>query len=233
MKMAVCCDEMSSIDEIKKMLCNACEKNKIHVDFCNSHALFDDIEQENFDYDIVILDMHYRGIKMDGIGIGSKLNRIYPYCQIIYLVDDYDCIPKIYELKHCYLMRKADVEFWIDTALKIAVDNCSCHYVKGYLELVQNRRKIVLSQTAVTYIERKDRMVVVWTDGSFYEIYSSIREMSTRLSPTFSRCHGSFIVNMSYILQTSRFFCDHFGDFVCTVQIGFSDKFRNTDFFLI
>ena len=226
MKLVVCNDDKERVDAIIAGLTDICSKTGISVSDSTSKKLLKEMEEELFDYNIVILTMHYSLILKDGIQIGKMINAAYPNCQIIYCVSDYDAIPSVYEVEHCYLFREQALEIWIDKAIGKAIAKCENNGDKHYMEFMYERKPVVLSQSAINYIEREQRLVSIHTDTKKYQIYSSIKEIADQLDDNFVRCQGGFIVNLDKIIGISSSEIQMASGEMIPVGKTYKEKFR-------
>lgn len=226
MKLVVCNDDVERADIIIAGLTDICSKTGISVSSCTSKKLLKVMKEELFDYNIVILTMHYPLILKNGIEIGKLINEEYPHCQIIYCVSDYDAIPRIYEVEHCYLFREQDLEIWVDKAIDKAIAKCENNGDKHYMEFMYERKPVVLSQSAINYIEREQRVVSIHTDTKKYQIYSSIKEIVDQLDDNFVRCQGGFIVNLDKIIGISSSEIQMMSGEMIPVGKTYKEKFR-------
>ena len=226
MKLVVCNDDKERTDIIITGLTDICSKTGISVNSCTSKKLLQLMEEELYDYNIVILTMHYSLILKDGIQIGKLINERYPHCQVIYCVSDYDAIPRVYEVEHCYLFREQDSEIWIDKAIDKAIAKCEKNCDKHYIEFMYERKPVVLSQSAINYIEREQRVLSIHTDAKKYQLYSSIKEIVDQLDDNFTRCQGGFIVNLDRIVGVSSSEIQMVSGDMIPVGKTYKEKFR-------
>ena len=199
MKLMICFDDKNFTDKIKRTVESLFPYRITEINQCEIIELIESIDDQRFDYDIIFLDIQYCNIRFDGVSIGKRINKILPTCVIMYFVDDYDMIPKIYEVNHYCLCRKTEVDIWLEHFISRLLLNDKENFENNYLELISKRRHIIICQDEVEYIERKHRMIEVHTVDKEYDVYSSIKKINSQLNPIFERCHGSFIVNMGYV----------------------------------
>lgn len=200
MKLAVCFDDYIFVDNIRDIINGLLIEQMIEIQYFDSKAMLKKIDDNEFDYDLVIMDIHFRSMKMDGILLGGIVSGRYPACGIIYIADDYSAIPRIYDVKHYCFFLKNEINVWLDHYIEKYIRE-EFDMMNDYLNVISKRRRIVISQSMIEYIERKERLVEIHTRDNIYEIYSSIREINNRLNTRFCRCHGSFIVNMNYVKE--------------------------------
>lgn len=199
MKLAVCFNDKMFVNDVKDILTGMYQEEMFDILEYNPKDIYDSICEDQFECDIAILDINYNNINENGILLGNIINEKYPSCKIIYIADDYDALPGIYDINHFCLFRKREMQSWLKHFVKRIVDEKHKCAQKDVLHIISRRRHIVISQLNIEYVERKDRFVVIHTFDKVFEIYTSIKEVSNQLGVLFGRCHGSFIVNMDCI----------------------------------
>lgn len=199
MKAVLISDKTEDVKDISGYLAEICSDKGIEILTTAAKQINKEIESNIYNYDVAILNIYKLADGLSGLKLGKAINEKYPHCQIICCVEEYDCIPDVYEVEHCFLFRKKDFKKWADKAVDKAVNKCRENGEKHYIEFMYERRPVVISQSSIKYIERERRIVNVHTDTKKYQIYVSIREFASQLDYNFVRCQGGFIVNLEYI----------------------------------
>ena len=201
MKLVICDDERDDAEITKKIIQNYRGINEIRI-LTPEETIFD-IEEEFFDYDIAILDIEFHQ-DINGIDIGHYINKCYPSCQIIYLTKVTDYASDVYETEHVYFVTKLNQETTLRRAVDKAIEILSSNEKYEYLELYVNKKKIIVLQKDIVFLERINRKTMIYTTSDVLETYGSLSEYSKKLSDDFVRCYGSFIANLNYVTNVGR-----------------------------
>ena len=86
MKFGICDDEVEQTKVVRAIL----EDNKLVQDddtiqIFTPDEINNDVEEKNFDCDILITDIYYAGSKFTGIDMAKKINKVYPLCKIVFI----------------------------------------------------------------------------------------------------------------------------------------------------
>ena len=106
MKLAVCDDVKEDADITLKIVKNYFNNKATDVSYLSPNDLLYEIDNGEFIYDIIILDIDYKNCNYNGIELGKKINDKYPLCNIIYLTGILDFASDVYETNHCYFVMK-------------------------------------------------------------------------------------------------------------------------------
>lgn len=196
MKLLICDDESNEAEKTKSLV----QKHKgidKTVIYTPDELLFD-LEEDFFDFDIAILDIEFHRNDINGISFGHMINEKYPACQVIYLTKITDYASDVYETEHVYFVTKQNAERTIERALDKAIKLLDSNKNR-FIEIYDKKKKKLLSQSSIQYIEKIDRLTTVHTSKEDFETYKSLLSILRELSDVFVRCHGSFIVNFNYV----------------------------------
>ena len=123
MKLVVC-DDLKEDADFSLNIINDYLKN-IQDDYNICYKTPDELDSEiqngNFEYDIAVLDIDYKGYNFNGIDLGQKINNSCPLCSIIYLTAILDFASDVYETEHCYFVMKKNQKLTMNRALDKAV----------------------------------------------------------------------------------------------------------------
>ena len=227
MKLMICGDDAESVTYIQNCVREFCEKSGIEMISGSSKQLIKEMDDNLFCYDIVILNVENSIINLNGVTLGKMINEKYPCCQIIFCVDDYNCIPEFYEVEHCFLLSQRDVKAWGDKAMNKALSKINENGSRHYIEFMFERKPVILSQALINYIEREQRVVNIHTDAKKYQIYTSIKEIADQLDDDFVRCQGGFIVNLRCIESVSAAGILMSSGTIIPVGKTYKEKFRS------
>lgn len=203
MKILICDDMKQDALIAKKMIDEKYTEVDISCEVIQPKELLLVLEEGLFSYDLAIMDIEYEGEDFDGIKLSHKINELAPHCQIIFLTNYLEFAQDVYETKHCYFVMKPNLEVMLPRALKKAYDYYLNDQKQETLEIICDGQHIHLTQKNIVYIERNRSMLNIHMDEEIYSCYMSIRKILKSLSPAFSRCHGSFVVNLDKINAVS------------------------------
>lgn len=201
MKVIICDDEIKDAESTKNMIDGYRFIKDVKI--CEPDEMIFDIEEDFFDYDIAILDIEYHK-EINGIDIGHLINLKHPYCQIIYLTRITDYASDVYETEHVYFVTKQNQKKTLFRALDKAYELYTSRVRFEYLELYVDRKKNIILQDDIVYLERMDRNVYIHTTGDTYETNHSLTSYTRKLSSDFVRCYGSYIINLNYVISIGR-----------------------------
>lgn len=198
MKLVICDDEIKDAEKafeiVKKIQCTKDFDIKIKT----PQDIMLAVEEDLLICDILVMDIMYVGEQYDGIELTQLVNEKLPACQIIYLTNILDFAPYVYETNHCYFVMKENIEIMLPRAVEKAIDS-SKEIGNDIIEFLSNGHKVYTFQNEITYIERNDRVLSINTLKKNYLCYTSLRKIESKLSNSFARCHGGFIVNLDYV----------------------------------
>lgn len=201
MRVILCDDKLEEIMSVQDLIDGYRGIKKTDISCLLPEELMKGIESEDFECDIAILDIEFPELEFNGIDLGRKLNEKYPSCQIIYLTHILEYASDVYETEHVYFVMKKNKELTLFRALDKAIDVYLENRNKNHIDIVSNGRKVMVLQHSICYFERQQRLVNIHTLDNVITTYESLTKCVGRLSNEFSRCHGGYVVNMSYILN--------------------------------
>lgn len=197
------CDDEKSFREILEYKIIKILENELGAEYkikcCNSISELE-MQLKAQSYDIVFLDiMVNEQNSIDWlIEKKTKLRRTQFVVMTAFPIESY----KISETDSCYFLIKSKMtDAQLLSAIKKALSNVFQN---------QSTKKIIKSGghnytiniDEITYIETFNNVIVIHIiSGEKYTVYSSLKSFSKELSPTFLRCHKSFMVNMNYVLR--------------------------------
>lgn len=202
MVIGICGADQRVIKETKKVLCQHFPK-KDQMEFKEylPAEVLIDLEEMVFHCDILILSACYQNKNMM-VWLGQQLNIERPNCQLIYIVDGIEATPEFYEVRHCYLLHRVQLNDFIELAIDKAM-RCIQAIDSGILELVSQGHRIYVRQKEILYIERQDREIKVVTKEKVYTTYESLRSITERVKKPLLRCHAGYIVNLATVENIS------------------------------
>ncbi len=157
--------------------------------------------------DVVIMDVEL-GRNLDGIDYATRINRLLPEVQIIFLSSYAKYSIEAHDADHCYYLIKDD---WIAKLPNVRRrverhrSNIKAEPVKIVVNDVNEREKKLLSEDEVIYISSGQRHLLVYTAKEVIETNEKLDDFMNQLKETkIIRCHQSFAVNISAIAKYNR-----------------------------
>lgn len=202
---AFCDDDMSVLDELKRLMDQYCEKNNREIEyaaFYSSLELLEEIEK-GVRYNILFLDMILPN--ENGINIAKEIRQYDSVVKIIFLtassefaVQSYTVDAYFYQLKPIWkdiffrLMDSAVLECQKERQ-KSLILNCKSGLTR--IELDRLEYCEVLGRTLLLHMENGR---VLESIGSMDKLYGQLSQYKN-----FVRPHRSFLINMDYIRKIS------------------------------
>ncbi len=201
MKIVICDDDekvgVSTQIQIEKI------NNLFKCVYMNFDDVYELINNGMFDFDILVTEIKSKNIEYRGIELVRNVNELCPTCEIIYMTDNINYAPMVYETKHCYFVLK-NMEQMLRKALNKATERHSEVMRKNLITFLSGGHNVILLQEEINYVERYDRSLKIITDRNVFYSYMSLRKLCELLSDRFVRCHGSFIVNLDRVSSVSN-----------------------------
>ena len=215
MRIAVCDDQMDELNAIEDILKNVKDSNiesvEIYQDIRHLKEEFQDGKQP----DILIMDICHEfnsailetKERQEGIDCAYELNQEYPELQIIYMTGDTTIYSQRIFLKPVnllgYLKKPVDPRI-LKQLLKIAKARLKQDEKKRVTIMCQNYKQVFYIDE-IRYLESNAHRTIIHTLGNEYVCYEKISELEKKMGDSFVRCHQSFLVNMKFIKNISRY----------------------------
>ncbi|CDX04972.1 LytTr DNA-binding domain protein [Desulfitobacterium hafniense] len=153
-------------------------------------------------YDIALLDIALE--KGNGIELAKQLNRLNPACKIIYVTNYLNYATKVYDSEHIYFVLKSDLDQHLPQALQKAISLLEKENSE-FIAIEQKGKIITIKQRDILYIERRKRTTYINCQEDIFLTSEPLPSLEAQLlSPPFSRCHNSYLVNFSYVKHLRR-----------------------------
>jgi DNA-binding LytR/AlgR family response regulator len=141
----------------------------------------------------------YKTLDFTGIDLARKVNDSFPFCRIIYLTNNLEYAPLVYETNHCYLVLQSDMHTTLRPAIMKAIDIHKHDLKADALEVKSGGHRNFINRKDILYIERENRKIKIVTESRSYSCYLSLKELLSKLGDNMIRTHGGYAVNMEYI----------------------------------
>ena len=138
-----------------------------------------------------------------GIEASKQINAWHPDCQIIYITNYTNYFTSVYETSHIYYILKKDIDTYLSTALKKAIQQIA--KINQYYLIIQSKQQhIRIAQSKILYLERIMRTTNIHTADTIYQTPEKMDSLLERLCPWFCPSHRSYIVNGRHIVNLDR-----------------------------
>lgn len=198
MKLTICDDEIVDAEKASSIIKKTETYKDFEIEIRTPQDVMIAVEEDLFKCDILVMDIQFEGENYDGIQLTQMINEKFPTCRIVFLTNILDFAPFVYETNHCYFVTKENIDIMLPRAITKAVEDYN-NVQNEMIELITKSHKVFLPESEIVYIERQDRVLFVHTNNDRYPCYLSLKKMEGKLGNTFVRCHGGFIVNLSYV----------------------------------
>jgi DNA-binding LytR/AlgR family response regulator len=220
MRVALCDDTNSDLENLKKLLQAYSKLNNIPLDidvYNNSRVLINNVSYfREKEYSIYFLDII---MDKNGIDVAKELREVTPDVPIIFTTSSKEFAINAFKVQAFdYILKpvkKEELFSCLDkliTSMQVAV--------KASFNIKLNNLSIVtININEITYIEQKDRRLMFHMNDGTSHLTTSIRGKFLEEIPfkiedyNFINCHSSFVINMNQIKSiTDHFFIMKNGD---------------------
>jgi DNA-binding LytR/AlgR family response regulator len=193
---------LNHLSQTIQLLVNKTEN--IAIDSLSPQELAIHIENRSIPYDIILSDIDM-GV-YNGIDFANKINHIAPACIIIFISNYLNYATDVYEVSHVYFVLKSEVDEKLTKALEKAFQVYNERITKNLLIRFQNT-EYRIPFADITYLEALGRYLYIHDSKQSYKSIQSLKSIVAELSPSFSRCHNSYLVHMKFIHSINRTSC--------------------------
>lgn len=173
-----------------------------HIDTFSSSNEFRSFSiPEKCPYDIVFMDIELG--KDSGIQLAKEINHLNPDVQIIFITQYMEYVSDVYEADHIYFINKNSIDIYLPKALEKVFKKIN--YLKNlYFSFSWKREQFDILQKKILYFERSLRRTDIHTLDTVYCTSEKLTELIERLTPAFTICHRSFIINLNAVASIER-----------------------------
>lgn len=155
---------------------------------------------EAFQADIVMLDINLGLPDHTGISLVESILPADSAVQIIYVSGYLEYVSDVYRTPHAWFLPKPVQQEDLNQALERAVSNLNAQLASPLIIKSKGALARIYPQR-ILYIESDRRKVSIVERDRVTEAYAKISDIEGMLPAEFARCHKSFLVNMSYIVE--------------------------------
>lgn len=201
-KIAVCDDSDSTINEMDKML-DSLFHSQVECDFFYSgEELLDYMKKNNEMYDIFLLDIEMG--RISGLETAKKIRQESKTAIIIFITSHDEFVYEAFEvLAFNFIVKPVTLEK-LNTILSKAIGYLNLLKTKFYYKYNNSENGIDCSD--ILYFESEKRKMHIYTcNGDVFSFYDTVANTYGKLEPIlFIRCHASYIVNLKYVKELNR-----------------------------
>ena len=234
MNIYICDDDVFDRKITEDIIYQYCRKRNIQITvtgFENSKSMFayNQTQNEGMEPEIVLIDIELQ--EENGIEIASRINQLRPDCQVIYLTNYLSYSLDVYDTKHEYYVLKDHQRTRLPDALDKTLQKYQTVHSSIFFHTIDNE-EIRVKLDRIIYLERKVRITVIHLEDENLQIRDRITTLDDMLPDLiFSRCHNSFIVNLSKVKKkTGKTYLMENGD---EIPISRKYKAETTNQFLL
>ncbi len=216
MRIAICDDSEIDRDIMSGLLDVYLTDNEVEaemVEYESGRNLLFDVEDGSY-FDLIFLDIFMA--QVHGLDIARSLRDHGYGGKIVFLTSSPDFAVESYEVEAAgYLLKPHDfrkISKLLDRLLKFPE--------KGVLQLKRRNTVYSVPYNEIAYVESFNNVCILHkSDGSHFTVYRRLSELEKQLDDgCFLRCHQSYIVNMSFVVQADDSFELRTGDKVLIRQ---------------
>lgn len=170
-----------------------------------------DVEEGYFKCSLLFMDIGLEEFKDEGrkdydngIDLIEKVNRKFPHCQVVYIIDNNDFDERVYDTKHAFLMTRSSIIEKMPKALSLVKNNMKNVVDKDVMEIISEGRRMFIHRNEIVCIERDARLIQVITTTKKYPCYDSIKVMLESMDDRMVRINGGCIVHLGYITDYGK-----------------------------
>lgn len=164
------------------------------VSYGDEEVLLGELERRDEAFDILILNTRLG--KADAMAIAKLSLERNANCQIIFITDDRLQRPACYEIRHVYMLPKAELSAWLMPAVLAAAERLKAAHAQ-WITVTVNAETHIIDAATVVYMERMDRQTLLVMENGRLTTYQTPQKLISQLStPIILRCHRSIYVNL-------------------------------------
>ncbi|WP_086314720.1 hypothetical protein A5821_002332 [Enterococcus sp. 7F3_DIV0205] len=198
MKIVLCDNNQREMGKIEKSI-NLHFSQKYEFDFFSSgKKLIRHFKKNEANYSIYFISIELND--MDSIALAQQIRKSDREALIIFVSNDIQRMPDVFQVHAFdYLLKPIADDRLLETMTRATNYFNAIH---AYFEFSFNRKLIVLTMNDIVYIAKSGRIAYIHTTEKVYKTYLTMAEIVDKLNKDiFTRIHGSYIVNLNYIVK--------------------------------
>lgn len=165
--------------------------------YTEGKKLIKDCESGNLTPDLVFMDIELPDIS--GIEVSKKINRLVPYCYIVYVTNHIDYVTDVYSTEHQYYVLKKELKERLPQ-IREKIWKMEQEHNDTIMIPIKNKKQKMVHKENIEYMERKGRVTHIHIkDQDNVETPLKLDDLEMILGSHFVRCHNSFIISMRHI----------------------------------
>lgn len=203
----VCDDEKSSVEENKKHLEQFLESTGQEYNIlCYMNGMVEEHVLKNID--IAILDIDFRNEETTGIELAQRAQTLNKWVAVIFVTCHSEYALDAFRLQVFGYLEKPVNLVHMDIILKkvlVYVRGIKNNLETAVLEFMYNRKKVVIRQKNIAFIEKVNRKLKIETRQCDYEINDSISAIEDELTSFFVKINSGTLINMYFITEIEKY----------------------------
>ncbi|MCM1121302.1 MAG: LytTR family DNA-binding domain-containing protein [Eubacterium sp.] len=202
LRIAICDDDSNAVQFHKEMTENCLRQNKSTGEitlYDTSENLLYDITEDNFFYDLILLDIEMPGYS--GMKIAKSINPFLPNVKIIFITSHIEYAVDAFELSIFRYVPKNDIDKRLPAAIQDAVRLIELEDGKSYTIRTNSRLEKIPCKD-IYYIERDGKNAAITFSGGISKVRRSLQQVYEELdAEEFLYIDRGCIVNLIHIMQ--------------------------------
>lgn len=203
MRVAICDDQSVFLEKMECLL-KGIEGISCIEKYDDINRLNEVLEKES--YDLIFMDIAWKGQKDTGTNFAAAINERYPDIQIVFITafnDKYAESIFFEKVNLCgYLIKPIKIknlQFLVEKARKNIKKRREENLVISHKGIT---RKILFAD--IIYMESDAHRLFINTGTEQFMVYKKLDDYEEEMKESFVRAHKSYLINMKYITQIER-----------------------------
>lgn len=194
---AICEDEKHILEKLYKKVAEYVKKKQLSAEI-RTYLSGEDLLKEKTDIDVALLDLLLPGI--NGLDVAKQLLR---KSRVVFITSYDEYALDAFDVNAVHYLIKPVTEERLCLALDRAVSSLEQVNHKA-LTLVKAGKTQIIRIQEILYCEVFNHQVCIHTAQGTYEYSGTLDTLEKELDERFFRCHRSFIVNMSHVVEREK-----------------------------
>jgi DNA-binding LytR/AlgR family response regulator len=204
MTVGICDKRMNIIDSIINTIKDVTPDSINNYIKYTPKELKEKVNRGTFPCDLIILSK-LNGNTWDAVALAKSINKINPYCGIIFLIENNGFDENIYSVNHTYCIRNSYLKKYISKALdkyksennRIDNNNSICVYSK--------RIKRHIRTADIYFVEKEERKSFIVTPKERINTIEPLKRFEDMdSSKRLCRIHSGYVVNLEHVASKTK-----------------------------